>query len=179
MKEKVFGIGLSRTGTTSLTEALSVLGYRSVHFPLSYEGIREYDAATDTTVALWYKRLDKDYPGSKFVLTIRDESSWLESMEWLFNKSCFFTGGSADWRKRVPWAVIEVNEKLYGTCEFDRGKLIEAYRKHYVDVLKYFEGRENDLLVMNIIKGDGWEKICPFLGKPVPDRSFPCVNRRG
>jgi peroxiredoxin len=30
---KIFGIGLSRTGTTSLTEALTLLGYRTLHFP--------------------------------------------------------------------------------------------------------------------------------------------------
>lgn len=30
---KIFGIGLSRTGTTSLAKALEILGYKSKHFP--------------------------------------------------------------------------------------------------------------------------------------------------
>jgi hypothetical protein len=30
---KVFGIGLSRTGSMSLTEALTILGFRALHFP--------------------------------------------------------------------------------------------------------------------------------------------------
>lgn len=32
-EQKVFCIGLSRTGTTSICEALSILGYRTKHFP--------------------------------------------------------------------------------------------------------------------------------------------------
>lgn len=35
LKEKVFCIGLSRTGTTSLCEALKTLGYKTLHFPLN------------------------------------------------------------------------------------------------------------------------------------------------
>lgn len=30
------------------------------------------------------------------------------------------------------------------------------------------------LLVMEL--GDGWEKLCPFLGKPIPDEPYPRVN---
>ena len=32
-KDNVYGIGLSRTGTTSLTSALKKLGYTSKHYP--------------------------------------------------------------------------------------------------------------------------------------------------
>jgi len=34
-ESKVFVIGYSRTGTSSTTEALRMLGYKSVHYPLS------------------------------------------------------------------------------------------------------------------------------------------------
>ena len=48
---KIFGIGLSKTGTSSLSEALEILGYSTVHFPRSLSEIAYYDAATDSTVA--------------------------------------------------------------------------------------------------------------------------------
>ena len=35
------------------------------------------------------------------------------------------------------------------------------------------------LLVMDIIAGDGWDKLCPFLGKPVPEAAFPHRNATG
>ena len=48
---KIFGIGLSKTGTSSLSEALEILGYSTVHFPSTLSEIAYYDAATDSTVA--------------------------------------------------------------------------------------------------------------------------------
>ena len=30
---------------------------------------------------------------------------------------------------------------------------------------------------MDLAAGDGWSKLCPFLGKPVPDAPFPHLNR--
>ena len=41
---KVFGIGLSRTGTTSLTLALKALGYQAAHFPSDDDTRREVTA---------------------------------------------------------------------------------------------------------------------------------------
>ncbi len=32
-QRKVFGLGLSKTGTSSLTDALNLLGIRSTHYP--------------------------------------------------------------------------------------------------------------------------------------------------
>jgi hypothetical protein len=32
------------------------------------------------------------------------------------------------------------------------------------------------LFVNSIYEGDGWEKLCPFLGKPIPDAPFPVEN---
>jgi len=36
--------------------------------------------------------------------------------------------------------------------------------------------RPDDLLVMDIPAGDGWEQLCAFLALPEPDAPFP---RRG
>ncbi|MBC6421767.1 MAG: hypothetical protein GDA43_03165 [Hormoscilla sp. SP5CHS1] len=81
---KVFGIGLSRTGTKSLTEALNMLGINVVHYPNDETTLQEliagnyefsllnsWDGITDITVAPYYAQLDKIYPDSKFILTVR------------------------------------------------------------------------------------------------------------
>lgn len=42
----------------------------------------------------------------------------------------------------------------------------------------YFAGRPEDLLIMDICAGDGWEKLCPFLGFEIPETPFPHLNTR-
>lgn len=170
---KVFGIGLARTGTTSLTKALRILGYRAVHFPTSFDQILYHDAATDTSVAYRFEELDRLFPGSKFILTIRDEKGWLASYSR-------FRGLQVRIGKNWPMMreARRVREILFGTQEFDPEAWLAGYRRHTARVLEYFADRPQDLLVMNITAGDGWEKLCPFLGKPIPAVPFPNLNKK-
>ena len=43
---------------------------------------------------------------------------------------------------------------------------------------EYFAGRPDDLLVMSVTEGEGWEVLCPFLGHAVPEAPFPHLNSR-
>ncbi|MBU1849693.1 MAG: hypothetical protein KKH40_03100, partial [Nanoarchaeota archaeon] len=54
----------------------------------------------------------------------------------------------------------------------------EEYYQHHEDVLSYFKNRPQDLLVINVCAGDGWEKLCSFLKLPVPNKLFPHVNKK-
>ncbi len=36
--------------------------------------------------------------------------------------------------------------------------------------------RPDKLLIMNVVAGDGWETLCPFLNKSIPDIPFPKAN---
>ena len=166
---KVWVIGLARTGTTTLCSALKLLGYeRIVHNPL-FEQLRDLDAAADNGCTVFYKYLDYKFPSSKFVLTMRDTESWLESMEYIFGRyPC----------TREDDIAIQRRMLLYGTVGFDRTKLIESYRHHANDVRQYFVNRPNDLLEMNVLEGDGWEKLCPFLETETPPVPFPHSNKR-
>ncbi|MEM6598284.1 MAG: sulfotransferase, partial [Cyanobacteria bacterium P01_C01_bin.69] len=67
---------------------------------------------------------------------------------------------------------------IYESVTFDRGKFIDAYHRYHADVRRYFKDRPNDLLEMNIVEGEGWEKLCPFLEMPVPEAAFPHRNKR-
>ena len=172
---KIFCLGLSKTGTNSLTDALNILGYRAVHWHytkkvFSYnkdeivihdDKFIGYDAFSDTPIARIYIELDKKYPGSKFILTLRDELKWAESF-----RNQFEGGISDDFEAHL-------HRDLYGTDSYDRNLCISAFRNHTSRVKEYFKGREGDLLIMNITEGDGWEKLCEFLGKKMPDKEFP------
>jgi hypothetical protein len=181
--QKVFGIGLSRTGTTSLTEALNMLGIKTIHFPhdqVTYDELRKgnyrlsilekYQGITDIPVVPYYAQFDKVYPGSKFILTVREIGPWLNSLE-------------DHWRLPRETGLYEefsdfVRTCTYGTIEYNEDRFRYVYETHFRNVCDYFSHRPSDLLVMNIVDGDGWEKLCAFLGFPIPDVSFPHLNKR-
>jgi hypothetical protein len=89
---KVFCIGFHKTGTTSMEQALRILGYRvtgpdHVHDPeiartlhqVTAELSHRYDAFQDNPWPLVYKEMDALHPGSRFILTVRDEEKWYDS----------------------------------------------------------------------------------------------------
>ena len=164
---KIFGIGLTRTGTTSLSEALKMLGYSAVHCPMSYKEIEDHDASTDTAVAARFEFLDLLYPDSKFILTIRDLDSWIDSAASL-------TRSAND-----PIWKLETRSKLWGSFVFDRYKFIEGYHKHHSKVLHYFKNRSNDFLILDLEATEKFEKLCSFLDKPEPSDDYPHLNKRG
>ncbi|HYW34939.1 MAG TPA: sulfotransferase [Balneolaceae bacterium] len=210
-KNKVFCIGLSRTGTTSLCKALELLGYKSLHFSLGLfinpqvickdlsfmprqklnpywawrrkkeikainagfdkNILQNYDAFGDLPIPLFYKELDNKFPGSKFIYTHRNEGKWLKSMKWLYNEGAVLWGhGLID---------DEIKYKAYNCYQYDKEKLIEAYRTHDEDVKDYFADRSEDLLSLNIDEERiDFQKLSEFLDEPVPDESFPKSNTR-
>jgi hypothetical protein len=165
---KIFGIGLSRTGTSSLSLALARLGLHCIHFPRTMEMIAAVPAAADTPVALAYKWLDALYPHSKFILTVREKESWLSSCEALWSGHL----------QRQDRFTATVHRGLYGCERFDRELFAATYDRHIADVNSHFSQRAEDLLTMNICAGEGWEKLCPFLGFEMPPDPFPKSNTR-
>ncbi len=175
-KQKVFGAGLSKTATTSLSAALEVLGYKTKHFPIrsiNYENgelsidmdvLEKYDACTDLPIARFYKKIYKRFPGAKFILTLRDMENWLDSCRRHFWPGQLFKGDN--------W-INKLHYDLYGTIDYDREKYMKAYTRHKRGVLEFFEDKDDQLLVMNIPDGDRWDVLCEFLDEPVPDRKFP------
>jgi hypothetical protein len=178
---RVFGIGLSRTGTTSLHHAFELLGLRSAptsvallddpHAPL----LDQHDAFTDNPIPFMYRQLDERFPGSRFVLTTRPLQPWLESMEWLFGP------GIERLDRPTRRLARRVHRQLYGLRRFDAEALTEVYRRHHDDVGTWFARRPHDLLVMDLTDptlDDRWSPLCAFLGLPRPGRPFPASNRR-
>ena len=164
----IFGIGLSRTGTTSLAHALRILGYKIVHHPRPplipsvINIIKRFDGATDSPIAYQYKKLDELFPNSKFILTTRPLNDWLRSCEKFIRK-----GGI----KRDD----KFRELFYGDKDFNKETYIETYKKHHKEVFEYFKNRE--LLVMDLTKNFNWKTLCRFLNKKIPKKKFPHRNK--
>jgi len=176
---KVFCIGFQKTGTTSLYAALGLLGYRTAAVVgrdwtaerlrtdgagLCISAAAAVDAAQDMPWPIFFRELDEAYPGSKFILTVRDPESWFASIEGHF-------GANED----------EMQAFVYGRDAAapagNKARYLEVLAAHETAVRAHFSGRAGDLLVMDLEAGDGWPALCDFLGVSIPDAPFPARNR--
>jgi hypothetical protein len=179
---KVFGIGLNKTGTRSVADAMRVLGFRALHkgdeatSQLVIRAEREgrplldligtkYDAYFDVeSIVHRFQALDEQYPGSKFVLTTRSLDGWMDSRQRHVEGNL---QRAAAGRYSGSWLTV------------DRAGWQEEWDRHHEAVHTYFADRPGDLLVINVVDGDGWEKLAPFLGRALPAEPFPWENREG
>jgi len=181
MKRKVFGIGLNKTGTTTLGSCLKALGYK--HTSYNIEMLRmfragrldvihshccNYDSFEDWPYPLLYRELDQWFPESRFILTSRESAAiWLTSLE--------------QHSLRVdPDRGCETREIVYGTPypQLERMSLLSMYRDHLERVRDYFKDRPEKLLEVCWEKGSGWQQLCSFLECDVPRHiDFPHANR--
>lgn len=169
--EKIFGVGLSKTGTNSLSEAMRILGYRAKNYLKNSDflDLSNIDFTNDMPIITRYKSLDYMYPGSKFILTTRSKDSWLKSCE-------------AHWRNSTPPKInsrkMLYRLELYGTLHFDKGLFSHIYDEHHKEVLAYFKNRKSDLLTLPVHCTNKWEILCDFIGKQIPNVEYPIKNKR-
>jgi Sulfotransferase domain len=177
---RVFGIGLSRTGTLSLAAALTELGIEARHYPndpLTQQELRagryalsvldEVQALTDIPVSPFYPQLDRAFPGSRFILTTRETESWLASVENHFRMYVEHRRDAFD---------DFVLACAYGCLEFSAERFRDVKELHEDNVRRYFADRPGDLLVLDVAEAGTWEPLCNFLGVPVPDEPYPHTN---
>ncbi len=173
-RPKVFGIGFHKTGTSSLAAALRILGYRvtgpdgvgnpdiaETALPMALKLARKFDAFQDNPWPILFREMDAAFPGSRFVLTVRDLDQWYASALGHFGE------------RSTP-----MREWIYGAGSpaGNRERYLSRHEKHMRDVAEYFTDRPGDLLVLRITEGEGWEQLCPFLGYPLPQAAFPHSN---
>ena len=103
------------------------------------------------------------WPGDQFILTVRDPDRWIASVVTHFGD-----------------APIASHEFFYDvpTASGHEERYLERFHQHNAEVREYFADRPDDLLVMDIAAGDGWEPLCAFLGVPAPSGEFPRSNAR-
>jgi Sulfotransferase domain len=177
---KLFGIGLSRTGTVSLTKALLQLGINAKHYPndtatqeelkrgyYSLSILEEVQALLDIPVAPYYAQFDQVYSEAKFILTTRPTESWLASME--IHYRLYVEKMRDDFDDYVMACV-------YGALHFSRERFTYVKELHERNVTEYFSERPEKLLVFDVFRGDSWPELCRFLDCPIPDVPYPHRN---
>lgn len=201
--KKIFVIGRNKSGTTSVEAALRDLGFNvAPQRPfelLLYDWAenrwdrlirycRWFDAFQDIPFSLprTYRILDKAFPGSKFILSIRDSSEqWYRSLVKF--QSVKFGNGS-----RPTWNDLEnakyCKKGFMADCArlvyqaspdqlYDRSLYIRNYESHNSEVIEYFKNRPNDLLIIDVASPDSYQRFCQFLGRKPLRETFPWENR--
>ena len=181
-KQKVFCVGFQKTGTTSLGLALDGLGYTTAGYhqfrdmadadrltmdqlrDRAFEVANEHDAFKDTPWPILYKELDRAYPGSKFILIIRDTEKWIASA----------TGDFGEIENSIHQLIYNSPYPIGNEDSW-----VQRYEHHNRDVQQYFANRPDDLLVMRMDKGElNWVTLCEFLGVAAPDKPWPRANTK-
>ena len=172
---KVFCIGFQKTGTSSLGLALQQLGYSvagyhpfrdlATHGGLDLETIwaragpiaASHDAVQDTPWPVLYDRLDRAFPGAKFIHVVRDRDAWIRSVLQDFRNS-----------------HNEIHRLIYGSdCPVANEEAwLARYDRHNAEVRAYFADRQEDLLSIDLAS-IGWAPVCAFLGHPPPEGDVP------
>lgn len=203
-KPKYFCIGRNKTGTTSLKRAFKDLGYivgnqqiaerlyDHYYFDGRYDTIIKYCRTAEVFQDVpfscpdLFPSLDQAYPGSKFILTIRDDvDQWYRSIS-KFHAKKFGRDGALptvdDLRKadyvRPGFALNTM--RLHGTTEDDpyNAEIMKAhYEAHNRAVMDYFFGRENDLLVINVGDAGAYQDFIKFLGIESERYDFSWENK--
>jgi len=170
---KIFGIGLSRTGTASLCSALNILGIPCRHWPREFATFVECRAVTDITVSCRFVELDALFPDSLFIFTERERRSWIASVTRHYRYAPTLVQELSPDQQLF---VREAEVRLYGSATPQVNSFRGAYNAHAGNVARHFGRRPNDILYINIAGGDGWAKLCSFLCVDIPEHKFPHRN---
>jgi hypothetical protein len=178
---KVVGIGLPKTGTTSLGYCLRRFGFKHQTFDMDLavkvkrnqvdEVLREaekHESFEDWPWFLLYREFDQKFPNTKFILTLRkDTATYVTSLKGHHERQGI---RNKDFIKPYWW------DEVFGVepADWDYEKSAQRYENHNRSVLEYFAGRiDKDLLVVCWEKGDGWAELSRFLNRRAPDEPFP------
>lgn len=178
-KDKVFCIGLIKTGTTTLATSLRQLGYSHLAYNRNHVDLwtkkkdlpslikitENYDSFSDWPWSLIYEELDREFPNSKFILTRRvDEITWLESLK----RHSMQLTPSKNVRKEIfGHAYPFLHEQDH----------LDFYRNHLIKTRAYFSNKLDRFIELCWEDGDGWEELCSFLNHKMPDIPFPHTNK--
>jgi len=192
MALEVVGAGLGRTGTKSMQTALNMLGFGPCHHMIEVfahpqsmqlwidaaEGRPDWDklfenyrSMVDYPGAAHWKALADYYPKAKVLLTVRDPDQWFESTQaTIFGPQT----GATRITEGVPGAFFAsfigpIREHLA-----DRTFMTDHFRRHVAEVKATIAPER--LLVYEV--GEGWDRLCAFLGVAVPETPYPSENSR-
>ncbi|KAJ2902857.1 hypothetical protein MKZ38_000051 [Zalerion maritima] len=213
---KIIVLSAGRNGTQSLFSAFKMLGYTPYHMSevvregkshmncmiecleAKYKGngkvygrkeFEKWFANYDVLIAIptfFLEELVQAYPECKFILTTRNEDSWLKSINNTFKKRMLANEGFPikhisyvdPFTSRLLTMLRLVRFALWRGVDLEAPgadkALLSFYNEHNANAVKITP--KPNLLVVRLEDGLGWEEVCPFLGIDIPKEPYPRGN---
>lgn len=177
---KIFGIGLNKTGTSTLGAAGELLGLRAKSWDaalfrdtmiegrreLLWRAIDEFDLFNDFPYPLLYPEIAERYPDAKFVLTRRaSPEAWLSSL-----KAHAMRASLSSRTHRV----------VYG-LQYPHGfeqSFLDYYACHNAAARQFFAGRHEAFLEICWEEEADLSRFAAFVGRDAPATALPRANAR-
>lgn len=202
---KIFCIGSGKTGTTSLEMALASFGYdmapqgraemlakecqqgdmeRLIKFCALHEAFQD----SPFCWADYYQTLDKAFPESKFILTIRDSAEqWFESL-CRFHTMAYSSGdhlptaedlkNSRYGYKGMAYDNYEAYFDYPNTPLYDQKRYMAFYNDRNAAIQRYFMDQPDRLLVLNVKDDSAYQRLANFLNITVSaNQRMPWLNK--
>lgn len=125
---------------------------------------QDFNAVQDMPWPLLYRELDEAYSDAKFILTVRDEDAWWDSILGHF-------GRNSDVMQQLVYGEDA------GAPFGNEDRYRRIYREHNQRIRTYFSDRPEKLLDLDFSRPVDWPPLCAFLGVDVPEAPFPRSNQ--
>ena len=193
---EVVGACFGRTGTNSLKLALEMLGFDPCHHmfevrenpdQLPYwealaqgesvdwrEVFADYKACVDWPSAKYWREIAETFPDAPVILSIREPESWIKSVHntILPAMQSHMEMEDSPRRRRMAMAYDLIVRQTFDERMHEAEHAISVYEEHIAAVRRTIPPER--LLEFRV--SDGWEPLCAFLGRGVPDEPFPLTN---
>lgn len=175
----IFQVGFNKSGSTSLSKALDILGFNVSHYHLKGHestflhdivnknilvnkdvlfGIpKDMDVILDCnpimTESSIYTKLYYEHHHSKFIFLDREFNAWYISM--------------------IKHALK--NNYIDDDYIYDRDWFFEQHVRVKAEILSFFSNKTN-FLHLNLCEDPTWDKLCAFINEKIPNIPFPKLN---
>jgi len=175
---KVIGIGLNKTGTTTLAECLRILGYkkqvsfrrdllaeyRQGRLEKAFRVVEENEFFADWPFPLMYREIFFRFGNrARYILTKR-----VSALKWLESLKRHSLRTQPDKHSRL---LAYGYNYPHGVEKYH----LDFYERHCFEVARFFEHHNSKDLLLEVSwdAGDEWARLCEFLDKPIPEAPFP------
>jgi hypothetical protein len=191
MPLNIVGSGLGRSGTMSMKLALEQLGFGPCHHMIEVfahpesvplwvaaaegkpdwdEIFKDYASMVDYPGCRYWRQLAEHYPDAKVLHTVRDPDAWFDSTQaTIFAPGTMAMNAPPPMKQFFGFITTDFGDRIH-----DRGFMTDYFRRHSAEV----EATIPKERLMVFQAGEGWDRLCAFLGVAVPDAPFPKVNTR-
>ena len=161
---KYICVGQPKTGTKTISKIFNLLNFKTNTNPIicnqnddfviidkikyytddtilkCHDNIVKFDALQDYPYSFNYEYINVNFPDSVYILTIRDNDSWFNSL--LNYQNLYKTATSYKLLKKLyGYEIISLENKT---------EIILKYNEYNTNIIKYFDDKPAKLLIINL-----------------------------